>query len=167
MRCTGTHTRTHTHMYTHTLSDRRTRVWLNSSSLRRVINHVFDLLWHWKCHSKTHTPTHTQTHTRTHAHAEQQDEWAVYMASVQLETETCFGSKMIRRPTADGNASLKTFCRSCPKTTCPVTSKTPLIRREESYVANGWILATLFGPLLVLVDTTWHCCFQLACQLSF
>lgn len=88
----------------------------------------------------THARAHTHPHTRTHSN---RMTGVVCMAPVQLETETCFESKMIRRPTADGKASLKTFHRSGPKTTRSITSNTHPLGTNEN-PGDYWlkILAT-------------------------
>ncbi len=74
-----THTNTHTHK--HALYELWTELWLRGSSPWRVINHVFDLGWHWKyTHAKTpHTHPHTLTHKYvswcTHAYTHKAKGW--------------------------------------------------------------------------------------------
>lgn len=89
------------------------------------------------------------THTRAHTHSNRTT-GAVCMAPIQLETETFFESKMIRRPTADGKVSLKTFHHSCPKTTRPITSNTHLLRTKEN--PGDYLL-----KLLAMCICLWHC----------
>lgn len=134
---THTQTRTRTHAHTHYIvrpgSDLIALHYEESLIMSSILDGIESAM---QRHTHTHALTHAHPPIHTHTHSNRMI-GAVCMAPVQLETETCFGSKMIRRPTADGNGSLKTFHHSCPKTNRPITSKTPLLRTEESQVNTG------------------------------